>query len=72
MSQQTKTAIPVLLKRRDVERMTTLSKAHIYALIRTNQFPSPIKLSAGSSVWLQSDVEQWINDKINASKGGAQ
>ena len=71
MSQQ-QPAIPVLLKRRDVERMTTLSKAHIYALIRANQFPSPIKLSAGSSVWLQSDVEQWINDKINASKGGAQ
>lgn len=70
MSQQ-QPAIPVLLKRRDVERMTTLSKAHIYALIRANQFPSPIKLSAGSSVWVQAEVEQWINDKINASKGGA-
>lgn len=50
-----------LLKLNDVEERVCLKRAKIYALIEEGDFPPPIKLSPGRSVWLADDIEGWIN-----------
>ena len=39
----------------------------IYKLIKDGAFPKPIKLGR-SSRWLKSEVETWLQDRINQSR----
>ncbi len=39
----------------------------IYKLIKDGSFPSPIKLGR-SSRWLKSEVENWLQERINQSR----
>lgn len=48
-----------------VTAMVALSKPSIYRLINEGKFPKQIKLSARSSGWLLSEVEQWLEERIN-------
>ena len=43
-----------------VVRRTTLSRSHLYALMKDGKFPKPIKLGARSVGWRVKDVEAWI------------
>ena len=62
-----------LIKRKEVERMTTLSCAHIYVLVGKGDFPAPVKLGERSVAWVQAEVEQWIAQKAsNRQVEGAQ
>ena len=57
----------------EVIERTGLSKSTIYLYINQAQFPPPLKLGARVSAWLESEVNQWIEEKIssrNNSKGG--
>jgi len=47
---------------------TGLSGSSIYRLAAKNQFPKPIKLSSRSSGWLKSEVSDWIDERIKASR----
>jgi prophage regulatory protein len=51
-----------------VKQTTGLSGSTIYRLASKGQFPNPIKLSERSSGWVQSEVEQWLTDRIEASR----
>lgn len=61
MSEETK-----LLRIGEVASLTTFSKPHIYTLIRQGKFPKPVKLSANTSVWLESEVNAWLEARIQA------
>ena len=39
---------------------TTLSRSHLYALMKEGKFPKPIKLGARSVGWRVDEVEAWI------------
>ncbi|ALL91653.1 TPA: helix-turn-helix transcriptional regulator [Escherichia coli] len=39
----------------------------IYKLIKDGSFPRPIKLGR-SSRWLKSEVENWLQERINQSR----
>ncbi len=39
---------------------TTLSRSHLYDLMKKGKFPKPIKLGARSVGWRVDDVEAWI------------
>ncbi|MCL7404909.1 AlpA family phage regulatory protein [Paradonghicola geojensis] len=43
-----------------VVQRTTLSRSHLYALMKEGKFPKPIKLGARSVGWRVEDVEAWI------------
>lgn len=60
--------IPVLLRRKQVEAMTTLSRSRIYVLMKIGEFPAPVRLGSQSVAWLRSDIEAWINQRIKASR----
>lgn len=53
-----------LIKLKAVINMTGLSRSGIYALIQKRAFPKPIKLSERSSAWVVSEVQEWIESKI--------
>ena len=49
-----------LLRRPEVEGITGLSRATIYARINVGTFPLPVRLGPNSVAWRADDVNQWI------------
>lgn len=56
-----------LIRISEVSKLTTISKSHIYTLIRQGEFPKPRKLGANTSVWIETDVLQWMADQLGLS-----
>lgn len=44
------------------------SRSSVYASIREGTFPAPVKLQGRSSAWLRSEVLQWMQACIDASR----
>ena len=59
-----------LLRFKQVLNKVPFSKAHLYSLIRDGKFPKQTKLGR-NSFWLESDVDQWIDEVISKSKVAA-
>jgi len=53
-----------LLRIGDVSKKTTLAKSTLWLKIAQGQFPKPIKLSPAISVWKQSDIDAWIEERF--------
>ena len=59
-----------LLRLRDVQTITGLSRTSLYRLIQLKDFPPPIQLTGARAVaWLQSDIDGWIEARIASSRG---
>ncbi|HDS6853583.1 TPA: AlpA family transcriptional regulator [Enterobacter cancerogenus] len=50
-----------------ITRLTGLTDKWFYFLIKNGEFPKPIKLGR-SSRWLQSEVEAWLQQRIDQSR----
>ena len=61
-----------ILRLPDVKNRTGLSRSTIYALVKNGHFPKYISLGVRSVGWLESEVEAWIEARINASRIGQQ
>lgn len=59
-----------LLLRPEVEQEVKFSRSQIYRLMALGQFPKPIRLSARSVAWLESDIKAWLDARIAESKEG--
>ncbi|KKM51224.1 hypothetical protein LCGC14_1555690 [marine sediment metagenome] len=57
-----------ILKLPDVIKATGLARSTVYKLISENRFPKQIKLTSFSSGWLQSEISQWIDERIALSR----
>lgn len=61
-----------ILRRKQVESRTGLSRSTIYVRIAEGSFPSPIDLGGGRAVgWLESEIDQWVQARINESRSNA-
>jgi prophage regulatory protein len=58
----------VILRRNAVEARTGLARATIYERVRLKTFPAPIPLGGRAVGWLESDIDQWIDDQVNAAR----
>jgi prophage regulatory protein len=56
-----------MLRLPDVCRTVGLSRSGIYAKIQAGDFPKPIKAGM-CSLWIESEVQDWIETKIQASR----
>jgi prophage regulatory protein len=56
-----------ILKLKDVIDLTKLSGSTIYRLVKIGQFPRPIKLATHASGWLESEIDDWILERKDAS-----
>ncbi|MFQ3245810.1 MAG: prophage regulatory protein [Arenicella sp.] len=52
-----------------VKNLTGLSRSTIYLRIKNDEFPKPISLGGRAVGWLESDIQQWLTDRIEASRG---
>lgn len=50
-----------------ITKLFQMTDKWIYKLIKDGAFPKPIKLGR-SSRWLKSEVETWLQDRINQSR----
>jgi len=57
------------ISKSEVLQLTKLSYTSIYRRMKRGEFPLPIALSARSNVWIQSEVEAWVEEMIIASRG---
>ncbi len=53
-----------LLRIAAVSNKTTLAKSTIWLKVSQNKFPKPIKLSGTINVWMESDIDSWINSHV--------
>ena len=59
---------PRILRLPDVKTRTGLSRSTVYALIKDKRFPKYINLGDRSVGWVESEIEAWIESRINASR----
>ncbi|EFI2805069.1 helix-turn-helix transcriptional regulator [Escherichia coli] len=50
-----------------ITNLTGLTDKWYYKLIKDGLFPKPVKLGR-SSRWLKSEVEAWLQERINKSR----
>lgn len=59
----------VLLNINDIKDLTGYkSKQSIYNIMEEDGFPRPIDVGSRSKRWIASEVENWIQGKIEASR----
>jgi prophage regulatory protein len=55
-----------IIRLKRVKELTGLSKSTIYQFIQEGKFPQQIPLGQNSSGWLESEVLEWIQQRIDA------
>lgn len=61
--------MPDILRMPQVKARVGLCSVEIYRRIKAGRFPAPIKLDGRASGWLSNEIDQWIADRIAASRG---
>lgn len=56
-----------LLGLREVEHLTSLSKANIYRKINDGTFPVPVQVSKGRVGWHHAEIDAWIASRPRAA-----
>jgi len=49
---------------REVMARTGLSRSTIYVWVAEGRFPKPVPLGARSVGWIESELEEWLRDRI--------
>jgi prophage regulatory protein len=60
------TKTPRLLRRREVEARTGLSRSSIYARMAAGTFPLAVDLGGRAVAWMENEVETWVLARIAA------
>ena len=47
-----------------VIELTGLARSTIYDKTRLNQFPQPVDLGGNKKAWLESEVNKWMQERI--------
>ncbi len=58
-----------LLRIHQVCDRTGLSRSTVYELVSAHELPKPIRISARSVGWLESEIEAFIRSRIARSRG---
>lgn len=61
---------PSILRRKQVERRTGLSRSTIYLRIQDGTFPKPVNLGSRAVGWLENEIEKWLIDRIEIRDAG--
>lgn len=60
-----------LIRMPEVINKTGFSKAWIYRLISKGDFPKPIKIGIRASAFVESEIDEWIEQLIYSSRNTA-
>jgi prophage regulatory protein len=56
-----------MLRLPQVKIKVGLSPSSIYSAIAEKRFPQPVRLGARAVCWLESEVDDWVNKRIELS-----
>jgi prophage regulatory protein len=59
----------MILRRKQVEQRTGLSRSTINLRAAQGDFPKAVSLGARAVGWLESEVEEWLNSRVQLSRG---
>lgn len=59
-----------LIRLPEVQRRTGYGKAWIYKLINAGKFPQSVKIGTRSVAFIESEVDEWVANKIAESRAG--
>ena len=54
-----------LIRLKEVMHCSGLARSTIYKYIAANTFPKPVPLGGRAVGWVQSEIEAWIDERIN-------
>lgn len=57
-----------ILRLPEVKRSTGLSRSTIYLRIAEGTFPKPVNLGGRAVGWLEVDIQEWLQRRIEASR----
>ncbi|AKH19897.1 helix-turn-helix transcriptional regulator [Sedimenticola thiotaurini] len=57
-----------ILRLPKVKARTGLSRSTIYLRISEGSFPKPISLGSRAVGWIEAEVDDWVNQQIEASR----
>jgi prophage regulatory protein len=57
-----------LIRLKEVLAICGKSRSSVYEAIKKGDFPSPVKLRGRSSAWIKSEVLQWAEACVRASR----
>ena len=60
----------ILLRRPEVERRVGLRRASIYKWMAEGTFPKPVKLGEKAVAWVETEIDQWVSDRIEQRDSG--
>lgn len=66
MTDQLQSALAIL-RRKQVEARTGLSRSAIYALMARNEFPRPVRLTAKAVGWRSAAVDAWVQSRVEVA-----
>lgn len=53
-----------LIRRAEVMERVGLSKSSIYKRMTAKQFPKPVSIGGGRVAWVESDINNWIAQRL--------
>ena len=56
----------------EVLARTGLSRSTVYVRLDQGSFPRPVSLGARAVGWIESEVDEWIRERIAASRSDAE
>ena len=62
---------PAFLRRKQVETRTGLSRSTMYQYIKDGAFPKPVPLGARAVGWVESEVSDWITQRVKIARDKA-
>ena len=57
-----------ILRLPEVKRSTGLSRSTIYLRVAEGKFPKPVCLGGRAVGWLEEEVQDWLQNRIDASR----
>jgi prophage regulatory protein len=57
-----------ILRLPEVKRSTGLSRSTIYLRIAEGTFPKSVSLGGRAVGWLEAEIQQWLQQRIEASR----
>ena len=60
------------LKLKEVMEMTAMSRSNVYKMMSEGRFPQSVSLGPRAVAWVESEVQDWILERIAQRDGGVE
>ena len=57
-----------ILRRKQVQVRTGLSRSTIYEQMKMGAFPKPVSLGPRAVGWIEAEIDNWLSERIEASR----